>query len=193
MLEPLVDGKQIQFVGEADQRMKRELYEKAYCLVLPLRWEEPFGLVMAEAMACGTPVVAFRRGAAAEIIVDGETGYLVDDLDEMVEAVRKIDRIDPRRCRRHIEANFSPSHMAEGYLRVYQQIIRQARASRRSLPSRRNFVASRMRDERRDGGSLGRLRAYAHWLKALRRARMNTLPAGRAEAGNSPARPSTCR
>jgi len=126
VLEPLVDGKQIQFLGEADQRMKRELYEKAYCMVLPLRWEEPFGLVMVEAMACGTPVVAFQRGAAAEIVVDGETGYLVDELDEMVEAVRQIDRIDPRRCRRHVEANFSPSHMAEGYLRVYQQIIRQA-------------------------------------------------------------------
>jgi glycosyltransferase involved in cell wall biosynthesis len=126
MVRPLVDGKQIQFVGEADARMKRELYEKAYCLVLPLNWEEPFGLVMAEAMACGTPVVAFRRGAAGEIIVDGETGYLVDNLDEMVDAVRKVDRIDPRRCRRHMEANFGPEHMAEGYLRVYQQIQRQA-------------------------------------------------------------------
>jgi glycosyltransferase involved in cell wall biosynthesis len=81
---------------------------------------------MAEAMACGTPVVAFRRGAASEIIVDGETGYLVDDVDEMVEATLKIDRIDPRRCRRHVEANFSPEHMADGYMRIYQQILRQA-------------------------------------------------------------------
>lgn len=126
VLKPLVDGKQIQFVGEADGRMKRELYEKAYCLLLPLNWEEPFGLVIAEAMACGTPVVAFQRGAAAEIIVDGETGYLVNDVDEMVEAVRKVDHIDPRRCRHHVETHFSPARMAEGYLRVYQQIIRLA-------------------------------------------------------------------
>ena len=126
VLRPLIDGKRVQFVGEAGQDTKRELYEKAYALLLPLRWEEPFGLVMAEAMACGTPVVAFRRGAAAEIIVEGETGYLVDNVDEMVEATLKIDRIDPRRCRRHVEANFSPEHMADGYLRVYQQILRQA-------------------------------------------------------------------
>ena len=125
-LKPLIDGKSVQFLGEADVRMKKELYEKAYALILPLRWEEPFGLVMAEAMACGTPVVAFRRGAASEIIVDGETGYLVDDVDEMVEATLKVDRIDPRRCRRHVEANFSPEHMADGYMRIYQQILRQA-------------------------------------------------------------------
>jgi len=125
-LRPLIDGKHVEFLGEADSRLKRELYEKAYALLLPLRWEEPFGLVMAEAMACGTPVVAFRRGAASEIIVDGETGYLVDNVDEMVEATLKVDRIDPRRCRRHVEANFSPEHMADGYLRVYQQIMRQA-------------------------------------------------------------------
>jgi glycosyltransferase involved in cell wall biosynthesis len=126
VLAPLIDGKQVQYLGEADSRMKRELYEKAHALLLPLRWEEPFGLVIAEAMACGTPVVAFRRGAAPEIIVDGETGFLVDDVDEMVEATKKVGQIDPRRCRRHVEANFSPEHMADGYLRVYQQIMRQA-------------------------------------------------------------------
>jgi glycosyltransferase involved in cell wall biosynthesis len=125
-LRPLIDGKRVQFLGEADARLKRQLYEKAYALLLPLRWEEPFGLVMAEAMACGTPVVAFRRGAASEIIVHGETGYLVDNVDEMVEATRRIDGIDPRRCRRHVQANFSPERMADGYLRLYQQIIRQA-------------------------------------------------------------------
>ena len=125
-LRPLIDGKNVQYLGEADSRMKRDLYEKAHALLLPLRWEEPFGLVMAEAMACGTPVVAFRRGAAPEIIVDGETGFLVDNVDEMVEATKKVGQIDPHRCRRHVEANFSPEHMADGYLRVYQQIMRQA-------------------------------------------------------------------
>ena len=121
-LRPLIDGKNVQFLGEADSRMKRDLYEKAAALILPLCWEEPFGLVMAEAMACGTPVVAFKRGAASEIIVEGETGYLVDNVDQMVEATLKIDRISPRRCRRHVEANFSPERMADGYLRLYERI-----------------------------------------------------------------------
>jgi len=85
-IEPYIDGKQIHFVGEVGYE-KRELYANARCLLVPICWEEPFGLVMAEAMACGTPVIAFNRGAAPELIVDGETGYIVRDVDEMVEAV----------------------------------------------------------------------------------------------------------
>ncbi len=124
-LAPLVDGDQVQFFGEANSRQKRKLYAKARCLLIPLRWEEPFGLVLAEAMACGTPVVAFRRGAASEVVVHGETGYLVEDLDRMVEAVRKVDQIDPARCRRHVEENFGPQRMAAGYLNVYQRLLDQ--------------------------------------------------------------------
>ncbi|MGD0764920.1 MAG: glycosyltransferase family 4 protein [Dehalococcoidia bacterium] len=126
MLEPLIDGKHVHFVGEADARQKRKLFAGAYCLLMPLNWEEPFGLVMVEAMACGTPVVAFPRGAASEVIVDGETGFLVNDVDEMVKAVLKVDRIDHARCRRHVEQNFSPESMADDYLRVYKQILRRA-------------------------------------------------------------------
>jgi glycosyltransferase involved in cell wall biosynthesis len=122
-LAPLVDGQQVQFFGEANSEQKRRLYAKACCLLMPLCWEEPFGLVMAEAMACGTPVVAFRRGAAAEVVVHGETGYLVNDVDGMVEAVLKVDRIDPARCRRHVVENFGPERMADGYLRIYQRIL----------------------------------------------------------------------
>jgi len=131
---PLVDGKQIQFFGEANSVQKRKLYSKARCLVIPLCWEEPFGLVMAEAMACGTPVVAFRRGAAAEVVAHDRTGFLVDDLDSMVEAVRRADQIDPRLCRRHVAEKFGPDKMANGYLRLYQQILQRAPA-RAGLPA----------------------------------------------------------
>ena len=122
-VKPLVDGKQIQFVGEADGPRKRELYRKATCVILPILWEEPFGLVMPEAMACGTPVIVFDRGAASEVVADGVTGYLVHDVDEMVAAVKKLDRIDPRRCRQHVEQRFDVPRMVDDYLRLYELIL----------------------------------------------------------------------
>jgi glycosyltransferase involved in cell wall biosynthesis len=138
VVEPLIDGEQVVFLGEADASAKRELYRRAYCLLLPLCWEEPFGLVMAEAMACGTPVVAFARGAAPEIVVDGVTGYLVEDVDGMVEAVRNAERIDPARCRQHVMEHFSPQVMAERYLASYRTILdRTARQRPLALPPTR--------------------------------------------------------
>jgi glycosyltransferase involved in cell wall biosynthesis len=125
-VEPLIDGRLIQFVGEADGSLKRELYARASCLLVPICWEEPFGLVMAEAMACGTPVVAFERGSASELLVNGETGFLVDDVDGMVGAVRQVGEIDPRRCRRHVEENLSARRMAEGYLTLYDRVLEEA-------------------------------------------------------------------
>lgn len=121
-IEPYVDGKQIHFVGEVG-REKRELYANARCLLMPICWEEPFGLVMAEAMACGTPVIAFNRGSAPELVVDGETGYIVDDVDEMVEAVGRLDRLDPYRCRQHVEENFDAPIMVHRYLEIYHRIL----------------------------------------------------------------------
>jgi len=126
IVEPLIDGDLIQFVGEADGTLKRKLYAGAYCLLVPICWEEPFGLVMAEAMACGTPVIAFARGAAPELVVDGETGFLVHDVDGMVRAILRVDRIDPRRCRRHVEENFSAQRMTAGYLALYERILEEA-------------------------------------------------------------------
>jgi glycosyltransferase involved in cell wall biosynthesis len=122
-VKPQIDGKLIQFVGEADSRTKRDLLARARCVLLPLCWEEPFGLVMAESMACGTPVVAFRRGSAPEIIVDGETGFLVDNLEAMARAVLEVERIDPQRCRRHVEEQFNPQRMAADYLSLYEGIL----------------------------------------------------------------------
>jgi len=121
-IKPRVDGRDVVFWGEADHRAKRELYARAACVLMPICWEEPFGLVMVEAMACGTPVIAFARGAAPELIVDGETGFLVRDVDSMLGALRKIDTIDPYRCRQHVQANFDVPVMVEGYLSLYRQI-----------------------------------------------------------------------
>ncbi|MCH7577860.1 MAG: glycosyltransferase family 4 protein [Chloroflexi bacterium] len=122
-VKPRVDGRDVVFLGEADQRTKRELYARAACVLMPICWDEPFGLVMVEAMACGTPVIAFARGAAPELIVDGETGFLVNDVDSMLEALGKIDTIEPDCCRQHVEANFDVPVMVEGYLRLYREIV----------------------------------------------------------------------
>jgi glycosyltransferase involved in cell wall biosynthesis len=133
VVEPLIDGDLIQFVGEVDGTLKRRLYARACCLLVPICWEEPFGLVMVEAMACGTPVIAFARGAATELVVDGETGFLVHDIDGMVRAVHRVDRIDPQRCRRHVEENFSVQRMTEGYLAVYERILEEAAIGERLI------------------------------------------------------------
>jgi glycosyltransferase involved in cell wall biosynthesis len=127
-MAPLIDGDQVVFVGEADARIKRELYKAASCVLMPITWEEPFGLVLAEAQACGTPVIAFGRGAAPEIVLDGVTGFVVDTVDEMVAAVSRVNEISPMACRQHVEANFGREAMAQGYLRVYESILAPAQA-----------------------------------------------------------------
>ncbi|MCL4534191.1 MAG: glycosyltransferase family 4 protein [Bacteroidetes bacterium] len=128
-----VDGDQIQYVGEANAELKRELLVDAHCLIAPLTWEEPFGLFLAEAMACGTPVVSFRRGAAPELVRHGVTGYLVHTLEEMAEAVNEVHRIDPRRCRQHVEENFDVERMVDGYLAAYDHIMLQAHSGKTSM------------------------------------------------------------
>ncbi|MGA2284839.1 MAG: glycosyltransferase family 4 protein [Dehalococcoidia bacterium] len=147
MVEPQIDGKLVRFFGEADAQEKRDLYARARCLLAPIEWEEPFGLVMPEAMACGTPVVAFARGAAPEIVVDGETGFLVDDVDGMVEAVRHVGEIDPRRCRSYVEKRFDVPVMVDGYFEVYERILETIRGERLItapfLPSGRRIESKR--------------------------------------------------
>jgi glycosyltransferase involved in cell wall biosynthesis len=123
VLAPLIDGHNVEFVGEADGRLKRELYAGARALLLPLQWDEPFGLVMIEAMACGTPAIVFPRGAAPEIVVDGETGYLVRSVDEMAQAMQRLGNIDPARCREHVETHFSAPALADAYLSVYEMML----------------------------------------------------------------------
>jgi len=141
VVRDLIDGDQIVFFGEADAEQKRELYRTAKCLLMPLAWDEPFGLVMPEAMVCGTPVVAFRRGSAPELIDHGTTGYVVDTVDEMVDAVRNIGSIDPYACRAHVAARFSPAIMTESYLRLYEHIVERPRSRDDREPAREHVPA----------------------------------------------------
>jgi len=114
------------YIGQLDDAQKDVWFGHAYCFLMPVRWDEPFGLVLLEAMACGTPVLAFNRGGVPEVIVDGQTGFIVDSLDEMVEAVGKVDQIDPAQCRRHVEQHFSSQVMGLKYLEVYEQLLNAA-------------------------------------------------------------------
>jgi len=123
VVEPLIDGEQVTFIGEADAELKRELYRSAYCVLMPIMWDEPFGLVLAESMACGTPVIVFNRGAAAEIVQHGETGFLVDDVDEMAHAVSQVRTIDPAYCRQHVKRRFDAPGMARRYVEIYESIL----------------------------------------------------------------------
>src|SRR5436309_14876559 len=122
-VQPLIDGEHIVFMGEADAVLKRELYREASGVVMPIEWDEPFGLVMPEAMACGTPVIVFNRGAASEIVEHGETGFLVDSVDEMVDAVDHVHTIDADFCRTRAEERFDAPIMARRYLEIYQSMI----------------------------------------------------------------------
>lgn len=130
-IRPQVDGRQIVFVGEADYHVKRELLAGARCLLAPITWEEPFGLFMAEAAACGTPVIAFRRGAAPEVVADGVTGYITDTVEEMAAAVDRVDGIRPADCRNWAMKNFHVDRMVRDYLAAYEMILHEERAGRK--------------------------------------------------------------
>jgi glycosyltransferase involved in cell wall biosynthesis len=103
-------------------RWRERLLAHAACLLFPT-WEEPFGLVQLEAMACGTPVVALRAGSVPEIVADGETGIVCDRAEELAEAVREIGRVDPARCRAHVAKGFTVEAMARGYERLYRRLL----------------------------------------------------------------------
>ncbi|MBV9708531.1 MAG: glycosyltransferase family 4 protein [Chloroflexi bacterium] len=122
-IAPKVDGHLIEYVGEVSLSHKIALYQHAKALLVPLLWEEPFGLTMIEALACGTPVIAFNKGAAPEIIVHEQVGFLVNNVEEMLAATKQIERISPQACREHVERHFNPQIMAQRYLEVYAQVI----------------------------------------------------------------------
>jgi len=123
VVEPLIDGAQVVYVGEASAQQKRDLYRRAKCLVLPIKWDEPFGLVIAEAMACGTPVVVMNRGAAPEIVRHGVTGFVAANLEEMAQAIENIGQIDPHACRQHVASNFDVRHLVSRYLSLYEEVL----------------------------------------------------------------------
>lgn len=118
-VKPLIDGKQIQFIGEVNHERKLSFLGNAAALLMPINWEEPFGLVVPEAMACGTPVIGLRRGSLPELIIDGKVGFICSTLDEMVQRVADVGTIDPQVCRHHVIDNFSIARMVDGYLEAY--------------------------------------------------------------------------
>ena len=115
-------GPTIEYLGEVDDRGKQALFGEAAALVLPVDWPEPFGLVMIEAMACGTPVIAWKRGAVPEVIEDGATGFVVNSMDEAERAVARLDEIDRAHVRARFEERFSADRMARDYCRIYRQL-----------------------------------------------------------------------
>ena len=125
-LEPLIDGTQIQLIGEVNDGKKQDFLANAAALLFPIDWPEPFGLVMIEAMACGTPVVAFRRGSVPEVIDDGVTGFVVDGEAEAGRAIRRIGELDRRRVRGRFEQRFTAERMAREYCRYYEILMRES-------------------------------------------------------------------
>lgn len=113
----------IDFIGEVNEEEKCDLLGGAIAMLFPIDWPEPFGLVMIEAMACGTPTIAFRRGSVPEIIDEGESGFIVDDVEQAVGAVEQAAQMDRSRCRRRFEQRFTADRMARDYLEIYQSLL----------------------------------------------------------------------
>lgn len=124
-ISPEIDGKQIQFVGAANFEKKVELFRNAKVLLYPIKRAEPFGLVVVESMACGTPVIAYKEGAMPELIKDGKTGFLVETQEEMIAALSGINQIDRLSCRRYVARKFSHQKMVNKYEALYNKIVKQ--------------------------------------------------------------------
>jgi glycosyltransferase involved in cell wall biosynthesis len=123
---PLIDGKMVRFVGEVSGAQKRSLFSRAAGLLMPIRWEEPFGMVMIEALVCGTPVIAFTEGAAPELIVTGKTGFLVEDEAAMAAAIPHLADIAPRDCRAWVVHHCDVEAIVASYERAYRTVARPA-------------------------------------------------------------------
>lgn len=121
-VEPKLGG-DIEWVGEVGEQKRNKLMSEALCILHPITWSEPFGLTLIEAMACGCPAVAIGMGSIPEVVSDGHTGYVVNNTNEMVDAVKKIDTIDRAECRRYALSTFSGDRMADGYEHVYKKIL----------------------------------------------------------------------
>jgi glycosyltransferase involved in cell wall biosynthesis len=121
-----LDGEQIVYLGPANHARKVDLMQRAQALILPLEVDETFGLAMIEAMACGTPVLAYDRGAVPEVVAQGETGFVVHTYEELRESLPRLGGLDPRRCREHVAQNFSRDAMVTAYMKLYDEMGRGA-------------------------------------------------------------------
>lgn len=125
-IEPMINGKDVKYIGPVDDYQKSELLGGAQALLFPIEWDEPFGLVMIEALACGTPVIAFDKGAVREIIEDRVTGFVCSNVQQMIEAVKDIGSIDRVKCRQSVERRFSDDVIVKEYNDLYYSVISNA-------------------------------------------------------------------
>lgn len=121
-VRPLL-GRDAEWFGEADSKQKKDLLARASCLVFPIQWDEPFGIVMVEAMACGTPVVALRAGSVPEVVADGVTGFICDEARELPAAINRVGELDPKACRQWVFDRFDVPDMVEGYEAAYRRAL----------------------------------------------------------------------
>lgn len=126
-IKPLINGKQIQFVGASDFQKKIELLKNAKAFLFPVKRPEPFGLVVIEAMACGVPVIAFKEGSLPELIENEKTGFLVESIEEACQALKKIDKISREYCREYVKKNFNLKRMVNRYEKLYKKILKNAK------------------------------------------------------------------
>lgn len=124
-IQPHIDGKQIEYLGEANHNQKCALMGGAVATLFPITWREPFGLVMTESMATGTPVIAMELGSTSEVIVHGQTGFLCHNVEECIAAIEQVTQLNRKTCREHVENHFSVQRMTDGYEAVYQQMLAQ--------------------------------------------------------------------
>jgi glycosyltransferase involved in cell wall biosynthesis len=122
-IEPMLDDPLVEYIGEIGEAEKSTFLGRARALLFPIDWPEPFGLVMIEAIACGTPVIAYRRGSVTEVIEHGVTGFIVDGENDAFAQAARVGELDRRRCRAVFEQRFSAERMARDYVKVYEQLV----------------------------------------------------------------------
>ena len=127
-IKPLLKHPLVEYIGEVGEKEKDEFLGNASGLLFPIDWSEPFGLVMIESMACGTPIIAYRRGSVSEVMDDGVTGFIVEDEDSAVEAVGRLGSLNRKRIRSVFEERFSASRMANDYVAIYRQLVKRLAA-----------------------------------------------------------------
>ena len=160
-VEPHVGGRRVRYLGEVGGHDRTELFARASALLMPIRWQEPFGMVMVEALACGTPVIAFPEGAATEVVIHGENGFLVSDEAEASSAVGELHRLDPRRCRASVASRYAPATVAASYEHVYREAAGTSHAPRPRLRQRFARLSGSARGQALDSGANPRRSAPA--------------------------------
>jgi glycosyltransferase involved in cell wall biosynthesis len=153
-IAPLLSDPEVEFLGEINERSKTEFLGEAQALLFPIDWPEPFGLVMIEAMACGTPVLAFRQGSVAEIIDQGVTGAIIDTMDEAMMILPRVIALDRRAVGRRFEQRFSSARMATDYVAVYRSLLKRPSISERetTVPMPRPILEKRLNGQGLNGG-----------------------------------------